>query len=71
MVDNNRYYDLQDDDRTDEQLEQDEEIIIALSEMHYFVPQDDHDMFCKICDKYITDSDHYQTPPFIKPDQAI
>jgi len=61
-VDNNKYYDSQDDDRTDEQLAQDEEIMRALSERHYFVAQDDNDRFCKICDKYMTDHSHYKTP---------
>jgi len=65
-VNNNKYYDSQDDDRTDEQLAQDEEIMRALSERHYFVAQDDNDRFCKICDKYITDAGHHQTPALCK-----
>ena len=65
-VNNNKYYDYPDDERTDEQLKQDEEIIQALSELHYFVPQDEYDKFCKICDKYITDAGHHQTPALCK-----
>jgi len=70
MCNNNKYYDLQDDDRTDEQLDQDQEIMNALAKQHYFVPQDDNNKFCKICDKYITDVSHKQTPALVR-NQAI
>jgi hypothetical protein len=32
---------------------------------HYFVPQADWSRFCEICDKYITDSSHIQTPALV------
>jgi len=68
---NNKYYDCPEDDRTDEQLQQDVEIMEALSNRHYFVPQDDNNRFCKICDKYMTDFSHHQVPPSLKHNQAI
>ena len=70
MVDNEKYHDLQDDDRTDEQLKQDEEIMTALSEMHLFEAKQDNIKYCEVCNKHVTDDSHYYVPAFLK-HQAI
>jgi len=70
MCNNNRYYDLQDDDRTDEQLDQDQEIMDALEDSHCFVAKDENSKFCKICDKYVKDVTHKQAPALLQK-QAI
>jgi len=71
MVDNDKYYDLQDDDRTDEQLAQDEEIMTALASQHLFEAKQDNIKYCEVCNKHVTDDSHYYVPAFLKQDQAI